>query len=141
MVAPPQGGAGKSVAKVHRVVVAGSIDHLLHLGALSFWQWEAGRQYRELMQDGWPEPRVCGAYEGRQSPANDPSPVPLTNKAERARSKLAKLRLVLSITQRQIIESAVTNEAPDLRGRARMGWLDGLRSALSAAGREMGLSA
>jgi hypothetical protein len=141
MVAPPQGGAGKSLAKVHKVVVAGSVDHLYHLGALSFWQWEAARQYRELMQDGWPEPRVCGAYEGRQSPANDPSPVPLSAKAERARRRLRAIDNAIPLVALLIVKNAIANDSQPERGRKRKVQLDELRLALSALGREMGLSA
>lgn len=141
MVAPAQGGAGSSVQKIHAVVARGSVDHLYGLGALTFWQWEAARQYRELMETGWPMPRVVGGYEGRSSPSNDPSPVPMTDRAEKARAKLARLRLVLSLPHRRMIEEAIVNEREPERGRARKGYLDELRFALTAAAKEMGLSA
>lgn len=141
LVSPPQGGAGKSVAKIHKVVVRGSVDDLYHLGALDFWQWTAACQYRELQQDGWPAPRVVGGYEHRTSGSGDHSPVPMTEKAERARGRLKRLRQALTLEHRGLIEDAIGNERPAERGRKRKNYLDALRGALNACAREMGLVA
>ncbi len=130
-------GAGGNVKAERTVMVArGSIDHLYGLGALSFWQWWAGDQYRQWRQTGWPEPRVVGGYEARGSGGGDPSPVPLTQAAEVARRKLASLDL--SIPHRQIIEAALRNDPAQERGRARQEWRNGLKTALSAASLAMG---
>lgn len=140
MVEAPEGGVNKRLINVHKVVVSGSIDHLYHLGALNFWQWHAGCKYREMMQDGWPQPRIVGGYEPAIGGSADPSPVPLNDKAERARATLKTLRSNLSLPQRQIIEEALSHEHEKERGRRRKEWLDHLRGSLTQAAIALGIT-
>lgn len=125
-----------------QVVVSGSVDQLYsQFGALTWAQWYSADRYRSLMQDGWPLPRVVGGYEPSIPAACDPSPVPLSDKAEAARTRLADIRKGLSPVQIGTIERALANEQPLERGRARIDRLDALRLSLDALARALGVLA
>ena len=110
------------------------VDHLYRLGALSFAHWAAANWWRARVEEGLGLPRVVGDY-GQSNGVHgtcDPSPIPLSDKAERARKLLTAAKAALSLAHREAVEDSLDDPHPVIgkeRASARLArWQAGLQA-------------
>ena len=104
--------AGERVPSVRQFRTA-RVDQLYKLGALSWSQHFAAAWWRTCVEDGLGNPRVVADYgQSTGGGSRDPSPIPLTDKAEYARRMLNGAKAALSIAHRMAIEDALDDPHP-----------------------------
>lgn len=127
------GASSRKLGK-HRRFKDSRIDMLYGTwGALTWAQWFAGTWYREQLEVGRGSQRLCADY-GQSSGggSGDPSPLPLSDRAERARKVLREAQQAISLDCRAAVEDAINDPHESLTGRAAMArlswWRDGLQA-------------
>jgi hypothetical protein len=122
----------RAINKPRRLLTT-RVDYLYNLGALSFWQWQAANWWRERVEDGIGSPSVCSKYDPMFGGGNtDPSPIPLTAKAEKARTELNAAKAILSLAERAEVEDALDDPHPPLTGAASTARCNRWRHGLNA---------
>jgi hypothetical protein len=110
------------------------IELLYNLGALSWAQWRAGVWWQERYEEGIGNAKVCGDY-GQSNGARgsgDPSPLPLSDKAENARGLLDAAKAAISLSHRAAVEDAIDDPHPALVGRQATERCNAWRAGLQA---------
>jgi hypothetical protein len=127
-------GAGERKLGKHRRFKDSRIDMLYGTwGAITWGQWFAGVWWRERVEIGLGNGRMCADYgQSMGGGSADPSPLPLSDKAERARADLHKAKQALSLADRAAIEDALDDPHPALTGRAAEARLHKWRTGLQA---------
>lgn len=127
----------RSIAKPRRLLTT-RVDHLYKLGGLTYWQWQSANWWRERVEDGIGNPRVCSDY-GKSTGGGtaDPSPLPLSDKAETARRELTAAKVALSLAERAEVEDALDDPHPALVGAAATARCNRWRHGLSALARHL----
>jgi len=131
------GRTGQKLGKARRFTPR--LDLLHKAGAISPSEWLAGVWWRDLAETAYGSQRLCSDYGqsvGRGS--GDPSPLPLSDKAEKARRKLQAAQGVLTISQREAVEDILDDPHESLTGRASMQRLGWWRHGLLALAMYMG---
>ncbi len=122
-------GASQRKLGKHRRFKDSRLDRLYmgHTPCITWAQWYAGDWWRNVSQDAIGSPRLVADYgqsTGRGS--GDPSPLPLSDKAEAARARLHAARRALTLDQRIAVEDLVieTEHEPmtGRRAEARLHW-------------------
>lgn len=109
------------------------LDLLYAHSAISAAQFVAGCWWRERVELSQRGPRLCSDYgqsTGRGTP--DYSPLPTSDKAEKAWRELAAAKARLSLNDRQAIEDVLSDPHEPLTGRASVARMNGWRKGLRA---------
>lgn len=134
------GASGRKLGK-HRRFRDSRLDRLYCGPApcITWAQWHAGDWWRNVQQDAIGSPRLVADYgqsSGGGSP--DPSPLPLSDKAEGARRKLNHAKAAISLTARQAVEDVLDDPHSAMTGRNAMArlawWRNGLQELASYLG-------
>ena len=132
MVAAAFGHGPRTVDKVRQFRTT-RVDHLYHLGTLKWEHWYAANWWRGKVEDGLGLARVCSDYgQSNGGGSRDPSPLPLSDKAEHARHALNDAKASLSILHRMAIEDALDDPHPALVGGSATARCNRWRGGLQA---------
>ena len=102
-------------------------------GAITWSQWFAGTWWRERVETGLGTGRLCADYgQSMGGGSADPSPLPLSDKAERARAELTAAKKALTLAERAAVEDALDDPHEALTGRASTDRLNRWRAGLTA---------
>ncbi|MGI4879209.1 MAG: hypothetical protein ACRYG4_17175 [Janthinobacterium lividum] len=109
------------------------VDQLYHLGVITWAHWYAANWWRSRVEEGLGLARVVADYgQSNGGGSRDPSPIPITDKAEAARKALTEAKAALSIPHRMAIEDALDDPHPALVGRSATARCDRWREGLQA---------
>lgn len=128
------GRTGQKLGKARRFTPR--LDLLHSVGAISPAEWIAGVWWRDLAEVAYGSPRLCGDYgQSVGGGSRDPSPLPISERAEIARRKLDGAKRVLTLQECAAVEDILDDPQEQLTGRAsmaRMGWWRSGLKALAA---------
>ena len=110
------GGERRTTLKVRRFRTS-RLDHLYALDAITWAQHYAGNWWRTHLEEGLGNGRMCADYGQSVRGSRDPSPLPISMRAERARRLLHDAKTALATADRLASEDVLSDPHPKLSGR------------------------